>query len=158
MKRTPLQRKTPLRCKTPMKRGCPLKKKGNNRGKKECASVIAKYRRENPECEFVGLFDPPGGHLKQLETHHIARIRWDVLTCILRLCPNCHHRLGHANDKQFVVWCLWKKMKKGELDWEFLEKNRRGRSLLTFLEVNDKFEAITNDMIIEVLSYLKGNE
>lgn len=139
-----------------MKR-CPLKKKGKNRGKKECGSFIAKYRRANRECEFVGLFDPPGGHMKETETHHIARIRHDVLTCVLRLCPNCHHRLGHENDAQFIVWCLWKKWKKGEIDWKFLNDHKRGRSLLSYLEVNDKYLDITNDMILELLKELGTN-
>jgi len=108
------------------------------------------YRGRNPECEFRGLLDPPNGHCNQIDPHHIARIRWDRSECVLTLCRNCHN-WGHLDDAQFVVWCLWKKWKKGELDFEFLEKKKRGRSLRSYLVPNDNYREITNDMIYELL-------
>lgn len=164
MKRTPLKRKTPLRStvkplkrsplkpklelKTELKR-TPLRKKSRKKKQNVSRYALDQYRERNPECEFRGLLDPPIGHCNQLDPHHIARIRWDRSECVLTLCRNCHN-WGHSDDAQFVVWCLWKKWKKGELDLELLNSKKRGRRLESYLEQNARYLETTNEMIGEL--------
>ena len=160
MKRTqlkrgkPLQRKTPLKCRTELKQtGClkrtPLRKTAKKKKENVNRYALDQYREANPECEFKGLLDPPGGHCEQLDPHHIARIRWDRKEFLLTLCRNCHD-WGHKDDAQFIVWCLWKKWKKGELDLELLNSKKRGKRLEFYLVENPSYLELTNSMIEEL--------
>lgn len=98
------------------------------------------YLEENNECEFklFGTIDPPGGHCDLLDPHHIGRIRHDRPECLLTLCRQCHN-YGHLHDPDFVVWSIWTKLKKNELDIDLLDQLKRGASFRWALDRRETF-------------------
>lgn len=92
--------------------------------------------QENYCCEFeqLQIIEPPGGHWRgQYEPHHIGRIRHDRIELVLSLCHNCH-RYGHERDRKFLIWCMFAKMKKGELNIQVMNELTRGRQMVYLVE------------------------
>lgn len=136
MKRSPLKRK-----RLPRKREKPRP----NRDR----LAVSRYLEANPECEFKtsGAITPPGGHWGPLDPHHIARIKHDRPECLISLCRQCHE-FGHLHDRDFAVWCLWAKWKKGELDLDLLCELRPKLRLL--LESKEWWLEETGEMILDI--------
>ena len=162
MKRTPLKRKTPLRAKSSLKAKSVLRstKRLPRRRKKpkhnQSRSAVQAYLEENNECEFklYGTIDPPGGHCDLLDPHHIGRIRHDRPECLLTLCRQCHN-YGHLDDAEFLVWCLWTKHRKSELNLSILNGLKRGAKLEFLIT---RWELFTEDTVLMARDLLKAIE
>lgn len=144
---------SPLRARSNLKPGKRLKQhRGTPRPNRDRLQLL-RYREEIGECEFERwkTIQPPDGHGGQLDNHHIDRIKHDRPECLLCLCRRCHD-YGHANDADFVVWCLWTKWKKGELDLELLNRLKGGLQVSSALEECDRWRyAFTAAMAEQVL-------
>lgn len=88
--------------------------------------------QDNFGCEFehLKILTPPGGHWRgYYEPHHVGRIRVDRIECVLSLCHGCHS-YGHERDRKFLIWSLYAKHLKGELNFSVLDELTRGKRLL----------------------------
>ena len=118
----------------------------------------ARYLEANPVCEFKALrvMDPPGGHDPgSLDPHHIARIRHDLAACLISLCRRCHDH-GHSRDAEFVVWCMFAKWRKGELDLETLNRLTKGKRIEALLDKTELFSERTAAMAAELRKAVGG--
>lgn len=159
MKRSPLKRKKPFRNSASQMARKRIRPKRDRERPGQDRLARARYLEANPVCEFKALrvMDPPGGHDPgSLDPHHIARIRHDLPACLISLCRRCHDH-GHSRDAEFVVHCLWAKLKKGELDIDLLNSLKRGARLETYLFRGAEFTSKkTASMAREILNVLEN--
>lgn len=100
-----------------------------------------KHREFYPECELIAYFPPAGWRRRGVpngsridavpcpitasQTHHVigGTKRTDDVRNMVAVC-NAVHDFAHAESKVFLVLCLHRLMKRGDLDWEFLSTLR----------------------------------